>query len=116
MLELTYPLVAVAQVSAIYAQKLVRTTCGTCTTCWLQAPHRWAAQVEVRQCSGRHRNTLPSSCLLLAPLLLTPFDASACRPSPQFALLYYFGGWPGLVWAGAVRQVLMWHVTWLVNR
>lgn len=48
--------------------------------------------------------------------LLTPFDPSTCCPSPQFALLYYFGGWPGLVWAGAVRQVLMWHVTWLVNR
>ncbi|PSC75319.1 Palmitoyl-monogalactosyldiacylglycerol delta-7 desaturase, chloroplastic [Micractinium conductrix] len=33
----------------------------------------------------------------------------------QFVLLYWFGGWPALVWGGAVRQVVMWHVTWLVN-
>ncbi len=30
--------------------------------------------------------------------------------------LYALGGWGAVVWGGAVRQVLMWHVTWLVNR
>lgn len=45
-----------------------------------------------------------------------PLPSVACPPPPrQYVLLYWFGGWPALVWAGAVRQVLMWHVTWLVN-
>ncbi|KAL4443614.1 hypothetical protein ABPG75_011351 [Micractinium tetrahymenae] len=33
----------------------------------------------------------------------------------QYVALYWLGGWPALIWGGAVRQVLMWHVTWLVN-
>eukprot|EP00887_Chlorella_sp_A99_P004239 scaffold15.g4239.t1 len=33
----------------------------------------------------------------------------------QFLALYLAGGLPFVVWAGAVRQVAMWHVTWLVN-
>lgn len=27
-------------------------------------------------------------------------------------LQYWLGGWPCVIWAGAVRQCLMWHVTW----
>lgn len=33
----------------------------------------------------------------------------------QFAALYLLGGLPCLVWAGAVRLVLLYHVTWFVN-
>lgn len=33
----------------------------------------------------------------------------------MFAALYAFGGFPAMVWGGAVRIVWVWHVTWLVN-
>lgn len=33
----------------------------------------------------------------------------------QFWVLYAIGGLPFMIWAGAVRQVALWHVTWLVN-
>ena len=34
----------------------------------------------------------------------------------QYMFLYWLGGFGAVVWGGALRQVLMWHVTWLVNR
>lgn len=33
----------------------------------------------------------------------------------SFALLYAFGGFPAVIWGGALRTVWVWHVTWLVN-
>lgn len=54
-----------------------------------------------------------SASTVLSPTLSILFTIPA---HPQYGALYYYGGWPGVVWAGAVRQVLMWHVTWLVNR
>ncbi|GAB4819844.1 hypothetical protein N2152v2_006890 [Parachlorella kessleri] len=33
----------------------------------------------------------------------------------QYMFLYWLGGFGAVVWGGALRQVLMWHVTWLVN-
>ena len=32
-----------------------------------------------------------------------------------FAALYYYGGFPALVWGGALRVVWVWHHTWNVN-
>lgn len=31
------------------------------------------------------------------------------------ALLYWWGGWPCVVWGGFVRLVYVYHITWLVN-
>ena len=33
----------------------------------------------------------------------------------SFALLYAFGGFPAVVWGGALRTVWVYHITWLVN-
>ena len=33
----------------------------------------------------------------------------------QLALLYVVGGFPALVWGGAVRAVWVYHITWFVN-
>lgn len=33
----------------------------------------------------------------------------------SFALLYALGGFPALVWGGALRCVWVYHVTWFVN-
>lgn len=33
----------------------------------------------------------------------------------QFAALYIFGGFPAVVWGGALRMVWVYHVTWFVN-
>lgn len=57
-----------------------------------------------------------SPSTVLSPTRKVFYPCSPFAAHPQYAVLYYYGGWPGVVWAGAVRQVLMWHVTWLVNR
>lgn len=33
----------------------------------------------------------------------------------MFAVLFAIGGFPAMVWGGALRIVWVWHVTWLVN-
>jgi len=33
----------------------------------------------------------------------------------QFALLFAFGGFPAVVWGGALRMVWVYHITWAVN-
>lgn len=33
----------------------------------------------------------------------------------QFCALYYFAGFPGIVWGGAMRICWVYHNTWTVN-
>jgi fatty-acid desaturase len=33
----------------------------------------------------------------------------------QFAALYLLGGFPAMVWVGALRAVAVYHITWFVN-
>ena len=33
----------------------------------------------------------------------------------MFGALYLIGGFPAIVWGGAVRLVWVYHITWLVN-
>ena len=33
----------------------------------------------------------------------------------MFALLYAFGGFPAMVWGGALRVAWVYHITWFVN-
>lgn len=33
----------------------------------------------------------------------------------QFAAIFLLGGWEGLIWAGCLRTVWVYHITWFVN-
>lgn len=33
----------------------------------------------------------------------------------MFAALYMFGGFPAVIWGGALRLVIVYHITWFVN-
>ncbi|GIM04138.1 hypothetical protein Vretimale_8750 [Volvox reticuliferus] len=42
-------------------------------------------------------------------------DTYGWHVAAQFAVLYLAGGFPAMVWGGALRMVWVWHITWFVN-